>query len=234
MQVKPLTLADIDAVIFDLDGVLTRTARLHARAWKATFDPFLEPRSQAPFDIQSDYRRYVDGRPRGDGIRGFLAARYVTPTEDEVRSLGERKNALFLEYLAADGVEVFQSSITVARAVRNRGIKTAVVSASRNCVAVLRAAGLAELFDAKVDGLDLARLGLAGKPAPDVFLRATQELGVAPARAAVVEDALAGVEAGRRGGFAVVIGIDRAGQAEALREHGATLVVRDLAELSLA
>lgn len=225
---------DIDAVIFDLDGVITRTARVHARAWKAALDPLLERRGQPPFDLHADYRRHVDGKPRLDGLRGFLAARGIALAEEEIRALAERKNALYLGYLESDGVEVYESSIAFVRALRGRGIRTAVISASRNCVAVLRAAGALELFDARVDGVQAERLGLAGKPAPDIFLRAAAELGVAPARAAVVEDALAGVEAGRRGGFAMVIGVDRGGQAEALRAHGASVVVGDLAELDAA
>ncbi|MDH3318291.1 MAG: beta-phosphoglucomutase family hydrolase [Betaproteobacteria bacterium] len=221
------------AVIFDLDGVVTRTARVHARAWKETFDPLLAPAGQAPFDPAADYLRHVDGKPREDGVRSFLAARGIAATEDEIRTLAARKDALFHERLK-DGVEVFATSLALIRDLRRRGVRTAVVSASRNCIEVLRAAGALELFDARVDGNDAARLGLAGKPAPDTFLHAARLLGVVPARAAVVEDALAGVEAGRAGGFAEVIGVDRAGQAAALREHGATRVVRDLGELELA
>jgi len=223
----------IAAVIFDLDGVVTRTARVHARAWKDSFDPLLARAGQAPFDTASDYLQQVDGKPREDGVRDFLAARGIAATEAEVRALAQHKDALFHERLK-DGVEIFPTSIALIRELRRRGLRTAVVSASRNCVEVLRAAGALELFDARVDGNDAARLGLAGKPAPDTFLHAAKLLGVAPARAAVVEDALAGVEAGRAGGFAEVIGVDRAGQAPALREHGATRVVRDLGELELA
>jgi beta-phosphoglucomutase family hydrolase len=216
----------IDAVIFDLDGVVTRTARLHAQAWQAAFDPI-------PFNPVADYLRHVDGRPRLEGVRSFLAARGIAATEQEVRAIGERKNALFLERLR-EGVEVYQSTLALIHALRRRGVRTAVVTASRNGEAVLRAADAQDLFDVRVDGNDAARLGLAGKPAPDTFLHAARELGVAPVRAAVVEDALAGVEAGRAGGFGAVIGVDRAGQAAALREHGATHVVRDLAELEPA
>lgn len=219
----------IDAVIFDLDGVVTRTARVHARAWKETFDPLLAQRGQPPFDA-ADYLRHVDGRPRRDGARALLAARGIAAGEDEVRALAERKDARFLE-LVRDGVEVYEGTLALIRALRRRGVRTAVVTASRNGAAILRAAGLEALFDARVDGDDAARLGLAGKPAADTFLHAAALLGVPPARAAVVEDALAGVAAGRAGGFAAVIGVDRAGQADALRAHGATLVVRDLAEL---
>jgi beta-phosphoglucomutase family hydrolase len=219
-------LEGIDAVIFDLDGVVTRTAKVHAQAWKDAFDP-------VPFDPVADYLRYVDGRPREDGVRSFLAARGIAASDAEVRALGARKNALFLERLR-DGVEVYDTTVALICALRRRGVRAAVVTASRNGEAVLRAAGALDLFDARVDGNDAARLGLAGKPAPDTFLHAAQLLGVTPARTAVVEDALAGVEAGRAGGFAEVIGVDRAGQAAALREHGATRVVRDLAELEAA
>jgi len=221
-----LDLEGIEAVIFDLDGVVTRTAKVHAQAWQEAFAPL-------SFDPVADYLRYVDGKPRADGIRDFLAARGVVATEDEVRAIGARKNALFLERLR-DGVEVYETTLALIRALRRRGVRTAVVTASRNAEAVLRAAGVESLFDARVDGNDAARLGLAGKPAPDTFLHAAEALGVAPNRAAVVEDALAGVAAGRAGGFAAVIGVDRSGQAAALREHGATLVVSDLGELEAA
>jgi beta-phosphoglucomutase family hydrolase len=226
-------LDEIDAVIFDLDGVVTKTAKVHAAAWKETFDPLLARLGQPPFDPIAEYLSHVDGKPREDGVRSLLAARGIPAAEDEMQTLAARKDALFQERLA-DGVEVFATSIELIRSLRQRGMRTAVVSASRNCEAVLRAAGALELFDARVDGNDAARLGLAGKPAPDTFLHAARLLGVPPASAAVVEDALAGVEAGRRGGFAEVIGVDRAGQATALREHGATRVVRDLSELETA
>lgn len=226
-------LTGIDAVIFDLDGVVTHTARVHARAWKETFDPLLARAGQPPFDPGSDYLRHVDGKPREDGVRSLLAARGIAATEDEIRALAARKDALFHARLR-DGVEVFPNSLALIRDLRRRGVRTAIVSASRNCDDVLRAAGALDLFDARVDGNDAARLGLAGKPAPDTFLHAARLLGVPPERAAVVEDALAGVEAGRRGGFAQVIGVDRSGQAEALRKHGATRVVRDLGELEPA
>jgi beta-phosphoglucomutase family hydrolase len=226
-------LSGIDAMIFDLDGVVTDTASVHARAWKETFDPLLARAGQPPFDAAADYLRHVDGKPREDGVRSLLAARGIAATEDEIQALAARKDALFHERLK-DGVDAYPSSLALIRNLRRRGVRTAIVSASRNCVEVLRAAGALELFDARVDGNDAARLGLAGKPAPDTFLHAARMLGVAPARAAVVEDALAGVEAGRRGGFARVIGVDRSGQAAALAERGATLVVRDLGELEAA
>ena len=232
-----------DAVIFDLDGVITRTARLHASAWKAMFDEYLERRGQPPFDREADYRNYVDGKPRYDGVESFLESRGIDlprggpddpPGRETVCGLGNRKNALFMELLEREGAEAFESSIDFIRALRRAGIRTAVVSSSRNCVPVLESVGALELFDAKVDGVDAGRLELQGKPAPDIFLAASRQLGVRPERAAVVEDAQAGVAAGHAGGFALVIGVDRAGQAAALREHGADVVVKDLAELAVA
>jgi beta-phosphoglucomutase family hydrolase len=223
----------INAVIFDLDGVVTKTADVHAGAWKEAFDPLLASLSQPPFNLVADYLRHVDGKPRLQGVRDFLQARGIVASDDQVRALGERKNARF-QALLAGGVEVFPSSIDFIQGLRRRGVRTAVVTASRNDEAVLRAAGALELFDARVDGNDAARLGLAGKPGPDTFLHAARLLGVPPTRAAVVEDALAGVEAARRGGFAAVIGVDRGGQAQALREYGATRVVRDLSEMENA
>jgi beta-phosphoglucomutase family hydrolase len=211
------------AVIFDLDGVVTRTARVHAQAWKEAFAPL-------PFDPVEDYLNYVDGKPRLDGVRSFLAARGIEADEDEVHRIGERKNKLFLERVK-EGVETSDTTVDRIRALRARGVRTAMVTARRNGAAILRATGLTGWFDARVDGNDAARLGLAGKPAPDTFVHAAKLLGVPPARAAVVEDALAGVEAGRAGGFGAVIGVDRSAQANALREHGATRVVRDLGEL---
>lgn len=237
-----LSRARHDAVILDLDGVLTRTERLHARAWKAAFDEFLAARGAPPFDLERDYREHVDGRPRGDGVRAFLASRGIElpegspddpPGTATVQGLARRKNAVFLERLAREGAEVFPSSVALVEALRAAGWRTAIVSSSRNCAAILDSVGAAGLFDVKVDGTDAAERGLAGKPAPDLFLAAARALGVAPARAVVVEDALAGVEAGRAGGFGLVIGVDRAGQAQALRAHGAHRVVSDLAEITL-
>ena len=234
-----------EAVIFDLDGVVTRTARLHAAAWKQMFDDYLRERGdakQAPFDEVQDYRRYVDGKPRYDGVRSFLQARGIDlpegspddhPQQQTICALGNRKNALFMQLLEREGAEVFESTVDLIRALRRAGIKTAVVSSSRNCVAVLESVGALELFDAKVDGVDAQRSHLKGKPAPDIFLAAARALDVPPQRAVVVEDALAGVEAGHAGGFALVIGVDRAGQADALREHGADVVVQDLAQVAV-
>lgn len=238
-----IDLSDFDALLVDLDGVMTRTEVVHARAWKRLFDEFLavhagcEKKPLEPFDVQKDYRQYVDGKPRYDGVKSFLDARgislpYGTPKDDPAREticgLGNRKNRYFLEQLREHGVEVYESSVAFIREAKSGGLKTAVVSASENCSAVLEAAGLADLFDVQVDGVEAGRLGLSGKPAPDTFLEAAKRIGVAPERAVLIEDALAGVEAGRRGGFGCVIGVDRADQADALRKHGADLVVQDL------
>ena len=237
----------IDAVVFDTDGVLTDTASVHAAAWKRMFDAELRARAERsgepfrPFEA-ADYLRYVDGKPRFDGVRSFLASRGIElpegrpddpPDAETVAALGNRKNREFLERVREDGVKPFPSSVEFVRKLREAGVRTAVVSASRNMRSVLDAAGIAELFDVAVDGVDAARLGLPGKPDPALFLRAAAELGVEPADAAVVEDALAGVEAGRRGGFGLVIGVDRGGQADALAARGADVVVADLGELPL-
>ncbi len=236
-----------DAVILDLDGVLTRTARLHARAWKELFDPFLRERSRRegvpfrPFDENSDYRAQVDGKPREDGVRDFLASRGISLPEGEpgdppgaetVRELCRRKNRIFLMLLSREGVEPFPASVAFVRAARARGFRTAVVSSSRNCVPVLEAAGLRGLFDAKVDGVDASDRKLRGKPEPDLFHEAARALGVEPARAVVVEDAAAGVAAGRRGKFAMVVGVGGTDREEALREAGADAVVADLSRLA--
>ena len=237
-----ITRDDFDAVIFDLDGVITDTASVHGAAWKQMFDLWLAKRAHhegedhRPFS-KEDYYRDVDGKPRYDGVRSFLASRGISlprgqpsdpPTAETVCGLGNRKDELFLALLRRDGVIPFQSSIDLLRRLRAEGGRTAIISASRNCAQVLEAAGVAQLFDAKVDGIDAEVLGLEGKPSPAVFLEAASRLGVEPRRAAVVEDALAGVEAGHRGGFGLVIGVDRGGHAAALRERGADVVVGDL------
>jgi alpha,alpha-trehalase len=237
-----------DAVIFDLDGVITDTAEVHARAWKEMFDAFLKSRgkkegeSLRPFDENEDYLRHVDGKPRYDGVADFLASRdielpYGDPGDaaenDTVCGLGNRKNWIFQEKLRQGGVEVYHSSIRLVRRLRKAGLKTAVVSSSKNCGTVLEAAGIKELFDAKVDGNDAARLKLDGKPAPDIFLEAARQLQVTPERAAVVEDALSGVAAGKMGHFACTVGVDRADQEEELEASGADVVVGDLGEIHL-
>jgi beta-phosphoglucomutase family hydrolase len=227
----------IRACLFDLDGVLTRTAVVHAAAWKQVFDPLL--RAQAartaetfvPFDVDADYRTYVDGKRRRDGVRSFLAARGIRLTEDDVRTLAQAKDALVLEAIRRDGVERYEESVGYVRAVAAAGLRRAVVSASRHCADVLRAAGIEELFELRVDGVVADRERLDGKPAPDTFLAAARGLGVEPAEAAVFEDALAGVAAGRAGEFGYVVGVDRVGHADALLAHGADVVVDDLSDL---
>jgi alpha,alpha-trehalase len=232
----------IDAVVFDMDGVVTETASVHAAAWKRLFDEFLAARGQPPFDTDADYRRYVDGKPRYDGVRDFLASRAISlpegdpadpPDRETICGLGNRKNGYFREELRQNGARAFPTTIDLVRRLGEAGIGTAIISASKNMGEVLAAAGAADLFPVRVDGLDAGRLGLPGKPDPAVFVEAARRLGTAPARTAVVEDAIAGVTAGRRGGFALVVGVDRTGHADALREAGADVVVSDLGEVDL-
>jgi beta-phosphoglucomutase family hydrolase len=228
--------AAIRACLFDLDGVLTQTARVHAAAWKSMFDEFLRDRAARtgerfePFDL-ADYNEYVDGKPRYDGVRSFLASRGIELPETEVVALGNRKNELVLDLIQRDGVEAYEGSVRYVRSAREAGLRRAVVSASTNCHDVLVAAGIDDLFDVRIDGIVAEREHLRGKPAPDTFLAAARALGVGPAAATVFEDAIAGVEAGRAGGFGFVVGVDRVGHAAALREHGADIVVADLSEL---
>jgi beta-phosphoglucomutase family hydrolase len=219
------------AAIFDMDGVLTRTARLHAAAWKALFDAFLAARGEAPFDEVADYRRYVDGKPRREGLRSFLAARGIALTEEEEAVLAAKKDALFERRLHEQGVEAFASSVALIEALRALGVRIGVVTSSRHGREVLAAAGIAPLVDASLDGVDLERRALKGKPDPDMFIECARALGAAPGSTLLFEDALAGVQAGRRGGFGLVVGVDRAGQREALARAGADLVVQDLSEL---
>jgi beta-phosphoglucomutase family hydrolase len=235
----------ITACLFDLDGVLTRTAEVHMSAWREMFDAFLRDEADGPAAqrrpfTEQDYAQHVDGRLRLDGVRAFLASRGLTlpeggpedgPSASTVHGLGARKNAMVLDLLERRGVGVYPDSVRYVEAVRAAGARTAVVSASRNCAAVLAAAGLTDLFELRVDGLVAAQRGLAGKPAPDMFLAAAAGLGVEPAQGAVYEDAVAGVVAGRAGGFGWVVGVDRVGQADALRARGADVVVGDLGEL---
>jgi beta-phosphoglucomutase family hydrolase len=236
----------LDAVVFDMDGVVTQTALVHAAAWKRMFDDALRERAGRTgttfvrFDDGADYLRYIDGMPRYDGVRRFLASRGIelpegTPADDPsaetVCGLGNRKNGYFLAEVAQDGVLPFPGTVALIRSLRDRGTPVAIISASENATAILRAAGVLELFDAQVDGTDAARAGLAGKPDPAIFVEAARRLGVLPARTVVVEDALAGVEAGRRGGFGLVVGVDRHGHPEDLAAHGADIVIGDLAEL---
>ena len=230
------------AWLFDLDGVLTRTADVHAAAWRAAFDRFLDAEGVAPgFDPVDDYLRFVDGKPRADGVRGFLASRSIVlpdgaegdpPTARTVAGIAGSKNELFRATLARDGVARFDGAVAFVRSLRAAGIATAVVSASENTRAVLGAAGITDLFDVCVDGTVVRDHHLAGKPAPDSYLEAARQLAVAPAEAAMVEDALVGVEAGRSGGFALVVGIGEDGHRADLLAHGADVVVADLADLA--
>ncbi len=243
-----ISAARFDAVVFDMDGVVTQTATVHAAAWKALFDAFLEERARRtgepfrPFDIEADYLPYVDGKARYDGVRDFLASRDVTlpwgspsdpPDAETVCGLGNRKNDFFLAVVAQKGVKPFPTTVALISRLHEAGVGTAVISASKNTTAILAAAGVADLFAAQVDGTVAERLGLPGKPDPAVFVEAARRLGVAPPRAVVVEDAEAGVEAGHRGGFGLVIGVDRSDHAQALREHGADVVVKDLGEVTV-
>jgi beta-phosphoglucomutase family hydrolase len=233
----------VTALLFDLDGVLTQTAKVHDRAWKETFDAFLKQRdgeSFTPFDPEADYDEYVDGKPRYDGVRSFLASRGIElpegsaddpPGAETIHGLGNLKNEMVLKLIREHGVQPYEGSVRYVEAARQAGLRRAVVSSSTNCRDVLRAAGIEDSFEAIVDGVLAEREHLAGKPAPDTFLAGARALGVEPAKAAVFEDALAGVEAGRAGHFGFVVGVDRVGQAAELRAHGADVVVRDLAEL---
>jgi len=225
---------DIQACLFDLDGVLTQTAKVHAAAWKEMFDAFLEERDGAgytPFDAHHDYDEYVDGLPRPDGVRGFLKSRGIDAPDALVAQLGDRKNDLVLKLIERDGVQTYPGSIRFLHAAQDAILKLGVVSSSANAKQVLESVGLLGLFAHVVDGHAVAEGGLKGKPAPDTFLAGAKALGVDPAHVAVFEDALAGVEAGRAGGFGAVVGVDRVGQADALARHGATVVVQDLDEL---
>jgi beta-phosphoglucomutase family hydrolase len=238
--------ANVRACLFDLDGVLTQTAKVHAAAWKQMFDEYLRRRAEqggepfVPFDAVEDYDQYVDGKPRYDGVRSFLASRGIALPEgspddpvaaETVHGLGNRKNELVLRMIHQSGVEPYEGSVRYVEAVRSAGLRRAVVSSSTNCRDVLEAAGILDLFEQIVDGHVAEREHLNGKPAPDTFLAGARALGIEPDQAVVFEDALAGVEAGRRGSFGFVVGVDRVGQADALRSHGADVVVTDLAEL---
>jgi beta-phosphoglucomutase family hydrolase len=238
--------AGLTTCLFDLDGVLTQTAKIHAQAWQEMFDDFLRERAERtgdpfePFDRPTDYDEYVDGLPRLDGVLSFLQSRGIElpmgspsdpPEAETVHALGTRKNDLVLELIEQQGVELYDGSVRFAEAARDLGLRRAVVSSSTNCRDVLVAAGIDHLFEARVDGVVAERDNLAGKPAPDTFLAGARLLGAEPAQAVVIEDALAGVEAGRAGDFGWVVGVDRTGQAEALRRRGADVVVQDLAEL---
>jgi beta-phosphoglucomutase family hydrolase len=239
-----LTSGRYDAALFDMDGVVTDTASIHASCWKTMFDDFLRKRAAGgafrPFDINTDYGVYVDGKPRYEGVRDFLTSRDIAlpegtrdspPTEESICGLGNRKNELVNERFAASGVTAYPGTVALLRMLRPAGIKTALVTSSQNAHLVLRAAKLEAMFDALVDGDVLAANNLPGKPAPDCFLKAAEMLGVPPSRAVVIEDAISGVQAGAAGGFGLVIGVARKHDADALRTNGATMVVEDLAEI---
>jgi beta-phosphoglucomutase family hydrolase len=245
-QTMPLDLTRFNAALFDLDGVVTKTAAVHARAWQHLFNDYLRAdsirtgRPFRPFDIEYDYRQYVDGKPRYEGVKSFLDSRGIAlswgapddgPEEQTIYGLGNKKDGYFDTYLRETGVEVYPGTVQFLRMVRDRGMKTAVVSSSNHAQQVIEAAGLTPLFDTRIDGHETQRLHLRGKPAPDTFLEAARRLEVDPKQTMVIEDAQAGVEAGRNGGFGLVIGLDRRNQAEALRQHGADIVAADLAEL---
>ena len=236
----------IRACLFDLDGVLTKTAKVHAAAWKAMFDEYLRNRAErtsapfVPFDPIADYDEYVDGKPRYEGVASFLASRGIElprgepsdpPHSETIDGLGNRKNELVLRMIREQGVEAYEGSVRFVKSARDAGLRRAVVSSSTNCHDVLAAAGIEELFEARIDGVVAEREHLRGKPQPDTFLAGARAVGVEPAEAAVFEDALAGVAAGRAGHFGFVVGVDRVGQAEGLRQHGADVVVQDLADL---
>ena len=236
----------IRGCLFDLDGVLTKTAQVHDAAWQEMFDGYLRERARrtgepfVPFDRVADYENFVDGKPRADGTRSFLQSRGIElpegspddpPDAETVEGLSNRKNEILLRRIDEDGVEAYPGSVRYVRAVRDAGLRRAVVTSSANCRDVLASAGLADLFETHIDGLTVEREHLRGKPAPDSYLAGARALGLEPSMAAVFEDALAGVAAGRAGGFGFVVGVDRLGQADALTEHGADVVVTDLAEL---
>lgn len=228
---------EIEACLFDLDGVVTATAKVHAVAWKTMFDRYLEERAEetgeefVPFDAHHDYDRTVDGRPRLEGVKSFLELRGIEPEEDLVRRLGDEKQALILEIMERDGVEVYDGTVRFLEQAVAQGLRRAVVSSSANTQEVLKVTGLEHFFEARIDGKIAVERGLPGKPKPDTFLAGAEELGVEAAKCVVFEDALVGVEAGRAGNFGYVVGVDRTGQADALAERGADIVVQDLAEL---
>ena len=243
-----LTRDRFDAVLFDLDGVLTATAKVHAACWKKVFDAFLRKKAESegkpfePFQIDSDYRQYVDGKPRYDGVRDFLTSRGIRlpegsredpPGHNTVCALGNSKDELIAQIMETEGVDPYEDAISLVRALRDLGIKTGVVSSSRHCDRALAAAGIDEFFDVRVDGNVVQELGLPGKPAPDSFLEAARRLGVAPDRTAVVEDAISGIMAGRAGNFALVVGVSRKDDADVLKESGAHVVLTDLRDLIL-
>ncbi|MCC3751297.1 MAG: beta-phosphoglucomutase family hydrolase [Halorhodospira halophila] len=247
MDPSAVEIADYQAAIFDMDGVVTRTATVHARAWKEMFDAFLQAHAErtgtpfAPFDEETEYWEHVDGLPRQEGVRRFLAARGIDlpegeeddpPEHDTIHGLGRRKDALIQAVIERDGVEVFPDWLERVRQWRAAGVRTAIVSSSRNCRRMIQAAGIETLFDARVDGETARELGLRGKPDADIFLVAAERLGVAPGQSVVFEDAISGVQAGAAGPFALVVGVARHDNHDVLRAHGADVAVAALTELS--
>jgi alpha,alpha-trehalase len=231
----------IQAVLFDLDGVVTKTAKTHATAWKELFDEYLHTKGEAPFE-EEDYRKYVDGRPRYDGVETFLKSRGIdlprgtpedSPEEETICGLGNRKNRIFHKVLKEHGVECYESTIALIKKLREKGVKTAIVSSSKNSSIILEAANITDLFDTCVDGLELEKLFLPGKPEPDMFLEAAKRVGAEPNKSIVVEDAISGVQAGKKGGF-IVIGVDRTNTKEAFSHAGADTVVNDLSLVGVA
>ncbi len=248
MSGTAISASSFQAILFDLDGVLTPTAKIHAAAWKEVFDGELRTRADGggpafvPFDKETDYLRYVDGKPRLDGVESFLASRGIelprgtsedAPELETAWGVGNRKDAIVKTVLERDGIDAYPGSLALVHAAKAAGIKVAVVSSSKNCAAVLEAAGIIDLFDARVDGIVAERLHLAGKPAPETYLEGARRLDAPAAAAVVIEDALSGVESGRNGDFGLVVGVDRGAGREALLAHGANVVVSDLAELSV-
>ncbi|MCB2102424.1 MAG: beta-phosphoglucomutase family hydrolase [Rhodobacterales bacterium] len=246
-DVTRVTAADYDAVLFDLDGVITDTAHVHSVAWKDLFDDYLKAHADLqdivfePFDVEKDYRIHVDGRPRYEGVDTFLRSRGIVlpwgdpsdpPEAETVCGLGNKKNNYFHEVLKHEGAEVFDSTVAFCRAVIAAGLRVAVVSSSKNCKIILDSSNLTDLFEVRIDGIVAERDKIAGKPKPDTYLEAARRLGVTPERSVVIEDAISGVQAGRAGHFGLVVGVDRHGEREALLANGAHVVVEDMAELS--
>lgn len=231
-----------DGVIFDLDGVITQSAKVHAKAWKEMFDAYLKEQGQEPFDIGKDYNAYVDGKPRYEGVASFLASRNIdlphgasedAPEKETICGLGNRKNKLFLKYLKEDGVDVYKTSLHLVKSLLKANFKIGLVTSSKNCTEIIKSAGIHDLFDVQVDGITAEKRKLKGKPQPDIFLVAAEELGIKPEKAVVIEDAVSGVQAGVSGHFGCVIGVNRGKQKEELIKAGADFIVSDLSEIGV-
>jgi trehalose 6-phosphate phosphatase len=248
-MIYDFTSSQFRAVILDLDGVITQTAQLHAKAWKKMLDEYLQQKSSGqqesfkPMDIDADYTKYIDGIPRYDGVRNFLQSRHISlpegspddgPSKETICGLGNRKNQIYRDLIKGENVKVYDDTVEQIRTWKQAGIKVAVISASKNCAAVLKATNLLDLFDAKIDGVDAEEKHLQGKPEPDIFITAARQVGIRPTQAVVVEDAQLGVYAGNAGGFGLVVGVDRSkNTSKELKEHGAHIVVSNLKELKL-